>query len=1108
MKSRSKDYKICIASSERSSLFLLEILPVLKKINPEHFEELFPPMKPLLLRTALTIWAFLVAHTLLGATPAPIAEPGFISLFNGRDLTGWSGAPGFWSVESGTLIGRTTASRPTKGNTFLIAQVNSQNRIVDDFELRFSYRIVADNKTGFANSGVQYRSIDKGNFSVAGYQADFEAGSTYSGILYDESGGAGGRGIMAERGESVKWSADGQKSALGPLGKSAEIQAKIRPNEWNDYVIIARGNELQHFINGVKTVNVVDETSGKRLASGILALQLHAGDPMTVQFKNLRIRSLFTAGTAGGAAVKVAAGFKLESLYTVPKATEGSWVAMCLDPKGRLLVSDQYGALHRVTLPPLTGGVVKTEKINLEVGNAHGLLYAFDSLYVAVNEGNRPHGLYRVRDTNNDDVFDKVELLREIKAGGEHGVHSLVLSPDGQSIYVVVGNQSTLTPVDSSRVPMIWGEDNLLPRLQTGFMDDSLAPQGWIAKTDPEGKKWELISMGLRNEFDVAFNHEGELFTYDADMEWDIGAPWYRPTRVNHVISGAEYGFRNGDGKWPDYLIDSLGAAVNIGPGSPTGISFGYGAKFPAKYQNALFLADWSFGKVRAVYLRPDGSSYTGDFDEFISGQPFPVTDFIINPRDGAMYLAVGGRGAQSALYRVTYTGTESTAPTGPDLRLQKQRDLRHRLEAFHGHADASAVTTVWPFLSNPDRSIRFAARTALEWQDPTGWRERALSEKNPRNAIPALVGLIRVSGIDSAHRSAKSPIVDPALSRRIMAALDRIDWVQLTPSDRVDLLRAWSLAFIRLGRPDETLQRQLATKLEPLFPAKDRGTDLLMAQILAYLQSPQAAHKLMAALRTAPTQEEQIDYVSALREVKNGWTLPLREEYFRWFQKAEGYRGGNTFASSIRTMRKKATEALSETDKTALAGILNAKTERKSPRDALTARSFVKEWTTAELVPLLEQGLQGGRNFERGRKLYGEVACAACHRFGQEGGSVGPELTGVAGRFNLRDMLDAIIEPSKIISDQYEAILVAKKNGETLSGRVANLGGGDLNLVEDMFDPGNMTNIKRTEIESIEPSKISMMPEGLLNSLKADEISDLLAYLFTRGDSTHKSFK
>jgi len=1065
-------------------------------------------MKLLSLRTALSACALLFAQALLGAVPAPGSESGFTSLFNGRDLTGWLGAPGYWSVEEGAITGRSTILHPARGNTFLIARVGDQNRVVDDFELRFSYRIVANNNNGFANSGVQYRSLDKGNFVVGGYQADFEAGSTYSGILYDEGGGAGGRGIMAERGESVKWSVDGQKSVVASLGKSADIQAKIRPNDWNEYVIVARGNELKHFINGVQTVNVVDETLGKRLVAGVLALQLHAGDPMTVQFKNIRIKSLFTAGTAGGAAVKVAAGFKLESLYTVPKATEGSWVAMCMDPKGRLIAADQYGALHRVTLPPLTGGPVKTEKIDVDVGGAHGLLYAFDSLYVAVNEGKRTHGLYRVRDTNNDDVFDKVELLRELKAGGEHGVHSLVLSPDGKSIYVVVGNQSELTDVDSSRVPLIWGEDNLLPRLPTGFMDESRAPQGWIARTDPEGKKWELISMGLRNEFDVAFNREGELFTYDADMEWDIGAPWYRPTRVNHVTSGAEYGFRNGDGKWPDYLIDSLGAAVNIGPGSPTGIGFGYGARFPAKYQNALFLADWSFGKLRAVHLRPDGSSYTGESEEFISGQPFPVTDFVINPRDGAMYLAVGGRGAQSALYRVTYTGSESTAPAGPDLRLQAIRDLRHRLEAFHGHADATAVKTVWPYLGSTDRSIRFAARTALEWQDPEGWHELALAEKDPRKAIAALVALIRVSGRDSVHRKADSPKADAALVRRILLALDGIPWARLSPEDHVDLLRAWSLAFIRLGLPDETLQQRLAAKFEPLFPAHHRGTDLLLSQILAYLQAPGAASKLVAALRTAPTQEEQIDYVSALRVVKTGWTLPLREEYFRWFEKAAGYRGGNTFASSIGTMKKRAVESLSEADKAALAPILTAKITKKSPRDALAARAFVKEWTVAELTPLVEQGIKGGRNFERGRQLYGEVACAACHRFVQEGGSVGPELTGVVGRFSVRDMLDAIVEPSKVISDQYEAIIVTKKNGDTLSGRVANLGGGDLNLVEDMFDPGNMTNIKRTDIESIEPSTLSMMPEGLLNSLKPDEISDLIAYLFSRGDATHSSFK
>lgn len=814
-----------------------------------------------------------------------------------------------------------------------------------------------------------------------------------------------------------------------------------------------------------------------------------------------------TAVVPSAAAVKVAKDFKLEAIYNVPRETEGSWVAMCLDPKGRLIVSDQNGALRRVTLPAAAGGVVTTEKIDLDIGFAHGLLYAFDSLYVAVNEGKKTHGIYRVRDTNNDDVFDSVELLRELKAGGEHGVHSLVLSPDGKSIYVVVGNQSELTTVDASRVPLNWSEDNLLRRLPTGFMDDSLAPQGWIAQMDPNGKKWELMAMGLRNEFDVAFNREGELFTYDADMEWDIGAPWYRPTRVNHVISGAEYGFRNGNGKWPDNYVDSFGAVVNIGPGSPTGIGFGYGAKFPAKYQNALFLADWSFGKLRAVHLRPDGASYAADVEDFISGQPFPVTDFVINPRDGAMYLAVGGRGAQSALYRATYVGSESTAPAGPDPRLQARRDLRHKLEAFHGHADPKAVATVWPYLGDSDRALRYAARIALEWQDVGSWRERALKEKDPRKAIAALVALIRVSGRDSVHRKATTPTVDPQLTQQIRSALDRINWNSLKTSDRVDVLRAWSLAFIRLGAPDDATRQKLVAKFDPLFPAHQRDVDNLLAQLLAYLEAPSAPAKIVAALRTAPTQEEQIDYVSSLRVVKSGWTPALREEYFRWFQKATGYRGGNTFASSLQSMKKQAVDVLTPAEKESLSSILNAKVEKKSPRDTLAARPFVKEWTVAELTPIVERSIKGGRSFERGRQLYGEVACAACHRFVQEGGSVGPELTGVAGRFSVHDVLESIIEPSKVISDQYGAIIVTKKNGETLSGRIANLGGGDVNIVEDMFDPGRMTSVRRQEIESIEPATLSMMPQGLINSLKAEEISDLIAYLFSRADPSHKSF-
>jgi len=1035
-----------------------------------------------------------------------VPEPGFRKLFDGRSLAGWEGRPGFWSVEDRAITGRTTKENPLKGNSFLFARSAGKDLIVNDFELRLSYRITANNDAGFANSGIQYRSRALGEFVAAGYQADIEAGPRFSGILYDEAGGAGGRGIMALRSEKVTWNSGGRKEMTGRLGTSEEIQAKIRKDDWNDYVVIARGNRLQHFINGVPTVDVFDDDRAKRLDTGILALQLHAGQPMTVRFKDVRIRSLGTAAESPVANVRVAKGFKLDMIYMVPKATQGSWVALCVDPKGRLIAADQNGKLYRITPPnPGRSAAVEPEVIGVNLAGAHGLLYAFDCLYVMVNERGT-HGLYRVRDADGDDRYDEVKLLREIKGGGEHGMHSIVLSPDGKSLYVVCGNSTKLTKVDRSRVPFNWGEDNLVTRIPTGFMDDSLAPQGWIARTDPDGKEWELIAAGMRNPFDIAFNRDGELFTYDADMEWDIGEPWYRPTRVNHVISGAEFGFRNGSAKWPAYYIDSFGAVVDIGPGSPTGITFGYGAKFPEKYREALFISDWSFGKLRAVHLRPEGASYKAEVEDFVSGQPLPVTDVVINPKDGAMYLAVGGRGAQSALYRVTYTGGEVGSPSQPDPQAQVQRELRRKLEGYHGHAAAGAVEAAWLHLGDQDRAIRFAARVALEWQDPSQWQERALNEPDPRKAIAALVALARVSGKDKPHRKPNDPKPDPALSGRILTALDAIDWARLSRSDRVDLLRAYSLAFTRLGRPDDEACQRVAARLDPLFPARAVDVDFLLAEVLAYLQAPTAASKIMAALRAATTQEEKVEYALILRGLKAGWSPPLRAEYFRWFvTEATAYRGGNTFASSLRRIKAEAMETLLDDERTALKPILEARPAQKSPRELLAARKPIKEWTVAELVPAVERGLGGQRDLERGRRVYGAVACAACHRFGVEGGGVGPDLTAVAGRFNLRDLLESIVEPSKVISDQYAAVTIAKNDGQVVTGRVGNLFGDSFSVIEDMFDPGRATNVRRADIAEMKPSEVSPMPGGLLNSLNEEEIQDLVAFLLARGDSRDK---
>ncbi len=183
-----------------------------------------------------------------------------------------------------------------------------------------------------------------------------------------------------------------------------------------------------------------------------------------------------------------------------------------------------------------------------------------------------------------------------------------------------------------------------------------LAPGGWIASTDPDGKTWDIFSIGYRNPYDMAFNADGELFAYDADMEWDVGMPWYRPTRVVHATSGSEFGWRSGSGKWPNHYIDSLPPMVNIGPGSPVGVDFGYGLKFPAKYQKALYICDWTFGTMYAIHIEPHMSTYKATKEEFVSRTPLPLTDVAAGP-DGALYFSIGGRGTQSELFRVAYVG-------------------------------------------------------------------------------------------------------------------------------------------------------------------------------------------------------------------------------------------------------------------------------------------------------------------------------------------------------------------------------------------------------------------------------------------------------------------
>jgi hypothetical protein len=226
------------------------------------------------LRLCLIAMLLVAMHV---ASPAADADDGFKQIFDGKSLSGWRGKPQFWSVRDGAITGQTTEESPTDGNTFLIFQDQ-----VSDFELRLKVRIIS------GNSGIQYRSIDMGGAVVHGYQADVDATEKFLGDLYEE----GGRGLLAQGCSKVEIAEDGGKTVVGKTCEPGALAGARRGQDWNDYRVIARGERLVQEINGVVTVDVTDKERDKARREGILALQLHAGAPMLVQFKDIRLKML------------------------------------------------------------------------------------------------------------------------------------------------------------------------------------------------------------------------------------------------------------------------------------------------------------------------------------------------------------------------------------------------------------------------------------------------------------------------------------------------------------------------------------------------------------------------------------------------------------------------------------------------------------------------------------------------------------------------------------------------------------------------------------------------------------------------------------------------
>lgn len=1136
--------------------------------------------------------ALLVALALFPAASFA-AEAGFTPLFNGQDLTGWKGAPELWRVENGTIVGS------TKGVTLEQNSFLSTEKSYSDFVLRVKVKLINH------NSGIQFRSEQLPDHAVAGYQADV-AEKTYFGMLYEERK----RGILPYWNEYT----DDERAA---------IFAAAKLDDWNQYEITCNGDHVKIVLNGYTTLDFQDPEGAK---AGIIALQLHAGPEMEVYFKDIEIKELGekVALKPGelmpdaearearlaylGERFRLPEGFTVEEVAT--NELTGSIINMTFDHQGRPAVGAQDGGVRLLLDEDGDGRYDAQHSFCEDVTRIMGMLYLGKGDMLVQGEGPSGPGLYRLTDTNADDVADEVTLLMASDYGmGEHGPHAITRGPDGY-IYVLYGNHAhpagALAPRSPSRDLR---EDHLLPRIvdPRGHANNVMAPGGTMIRTDPGFQHWEQIAGGFRNAYDMAIDTRGEIFTFDSDMEWDYGLPWFRPIRVIHAVPGGDYGWRTGSSKMPAYYFDTLPGVDDVGRGSPVGVVIYEHDAFPPAFRGALFMGDWSRGRIRVIFPEVSGASFTGKTVDFLVGEPLNVTDLDVAP-NGDLYFSTGGRGTHGGLYRIRY-GDGGKAPATPTsiedvLNMPMPRSawaqaaivtvrdilgpawaaglativqnpaldatLRVRaLEALQvygpapdaallamlardtdatvrgaalylmgcgdfdtfrealinglydkdpavarracealvraGLSESTRVETheglisgLYLLLDHEDRHVRYAAREALMRVHRDLWADHILSddiERRPHGVLEGMLALIKT------QRAATH-------SDAIFAKLDAISKVPMDAPILLDYLRLLQLAFVRDvtgGDRLEPFKAALGMRLLALFPQEDARVNRELQTLIAYLEPPGAVEALLAYLTPDKHQEEQIHTMYALRTVDRGWTEPTREAAVAWFDRGRDMAGAASMEGYIDRMwadllvhfpeaeralaEARKAEALKARDEAALALLAEIEGESAGVESDLLQMSFEELADFLEYDPMAYQP----QDLEQGKKVFLKAKCANCHVFGSVGNGGGPDLSTVTSRFRRRDLLEAIMYPSKVVSDQYEGIEVELEDFTTVAGMLVAETEDTITLITVQ---GERVEIPRESIVEQTEAEQSIMPEGLLYTMTQKELVSLIYFL------------
>jgi len=760
---------------------------------------------------------------------------------------------------------------------------------------------------------------------------------------------------------------------------------------------------------------------------------------------------------------------------------EGSWISLAFDPQGRLMIAREDKGILCLTLSDDRDRVAKSELINDALGEVRGLVWHKDALFA---HANRDKALYRLRRNVHDDRWAAAESLFATEGGTGHGRNDLVIGADG-ALHAIVGDD-VLVPDSSPR----------RARPEASAKHEL----GHWARLDlnADGATWQAMNRGLRNPYGIDFNRDGEAFTYDADNEGDVGLSYYRPNRINHLVSGANYGWhqdRDQCRSMPVYAPDSWPSTLDLGRGSPTAVKFATNTGFPAPWRHALFVLDWAYGRIIAIELLPHGASYVGSATLFLQGRPLNVTDLEFGP-DGAMWFITGGRKTASALYRVRYVNHASpdATPHGKQTTARmvysaQARKIRGELEAFHGRIDPQAIPLGAAHLGSDDPWIRGAARVALEWQPVAMWRSYTKNAPCNLEGLTWLMALARAGSNEDRQ----------AVSRQVSAFLDGAALSELSEIERLTLLRIHELCGVPT---DPAVKQQCLDQASALAVRDSVPVARELARWLVSLQAPQAVAFSLERLASTSEQPERLHYLEVLSDAKVGWDEEQQVVFFTALAHAKRFSNGDRFMPPF-------FDAISHN------ALLNV--DRKDQRDLFSKmlssnpktepivtprRPIIRQWTMADVLGRDRATPSRTPNLARGRDLYSVAQCAKCHVCGSIGHPIGPDLTTVGRRFSRREVMHSIIEPSSVIAEAYRNWVIIHNDGSVTTGRVIQNDFRESKLilaVNEATSPVRKT-VDKADIESWTESPVSPMPSGLLDTLDHDEIEDLVAFILAQG--------